>query len=213
MEAPQHCYDIQYGAPHGHPHRQVQCVAVLVDEDLVGAILSLQCLIYNVGGEGMREGDPDPHFYSIPISLTKGYNVIWWEDNETFQHSSQITEWGSYPFTISFPAMQSSHFLLSDNGLYTPHHKQTSYTYAPGELNPPALTRVHCVSAPPTLFHSSLISAGLLIKTYPPLDTGLIGTKRTPIFIRLDLSDARDRIPIMLSRPWGGREGGEGGEL
>ena len=205
IDAPQQCYDTQYVPPQDPPHGQVRCLAILVDEDLMGTILSLQCLIYNVGEEGRRGEVPDSHFYSIPIQLVKGYNVIWWEDNEIFQHNSQTTGWGSYPFTISFPALQTSHFLLSDTGLYLPHPEQVSYIYAPGELNPPALTRVRCSSTPPSLLHSSLIAAGLLIKAYPSLNSGLIGSKRTPTFIQLDLFNARDRIPILLSRHWGGR--------
>jgi hypothetical protein len=200
-------YDIQYRAPLAPSHGQHHCVAILADEDLVGTILSLQCTIYNVRGEGTANGPPEPYFYAIPIFLNEGYNVIWWEANTFYQHYSQNAKWGEYPFSISFPTMQTSHFILTENGQYLPHHKQTSYTYIPGELNPPSLTRVHTLSTPPSLFHSSLISAGLLIEAYPPLRVGAIGEKRKPTLIGIDLSNIRDRIAFLLSRPGGGGMG------
>ena len=201
LEAPQHCYHIQQLPPHSPPHHRIKGVSILADEDLGGIILSLQWVIYSVGGEEGRAGDPGPHFYSIPIGLDRGYNFIWWEENESFQHYSQTNEWGSYPFLISFPGMQNSHFIISDQGLYLPHHMQVPHVYTPGELNPPTLTRVHRQTTPPSLFHSSLIAAGLLIKAHPPLDSGLIGIKRAPNFIYLNLANAKHRIPILLSRP------------
>jgi len=165
------------------------------------------------GGEGGGWGVADPtvehHFYSIPILLARGFNVLWWENNSCYQHYNLNTEWGSYPFTIVFPTRQSCNYILSEDGCYIPHHKQTAYVYAPGELNPPSMTRVLASASPPSLFHSSLISAGLLINAYPPLNKGLIGLKRTPTFIRLDLSNLRDRNFLIVARPWMRRGGGE----
>ena len=169
---------------------QHHCVTILADDDIEGVLLSLQYIIYTVGAEGLLNGRaPEPYCASVLIPLTKGFNNIWWVENKFFQHASQPAERGVTPFNISFPTLQTSHFILDCNGQYIPHPSQTSYPFLnPKELIPPSLTRVHNPLKAPSMFYSSLISAGLLINAYPPLSKGIIGQKRRPNMTQIDLS-------------------------